>query len=49
MTLEIAWNREQIEESIRGVNDVVKVVEDSDFEHYRANIYHFAQMQIDAC
>ncbi|VDK76536.1 unnamed protein product [Litomosoides sigmodontis] len=49
VTLEIAWNREKIEESVRAENGMVEIVEDSDFEHYRTNIYQFAQMQIDTC
>uniref|UniRef100_A0A0R3S0Y2 Protein XRP2 n=1 Tax=Elaeophora elaphi TaxID=1147741 RepID=A0A0R3S0Y2_9BILA len=47
ITLEIACNREQIEESVRMVGDMMEIVEDSDFEHLRTNLYQFAQMQTD--
>ncbi|KAL3982729.1 Tubulin binding cofactor C family protein [Acanthocheilonema viteae] len=49
VTLEIAWNREKIEESVRMISDMVEVVEDGDFEHHRASLYQFAQMQTDIC
>lgn len=31
------------------ISDTVEVVEDHDFEDHRANLYQFAQMQIDIC
>nr|CDP93058.1 Bm13401 [Brugia malayi] len=49
ITLEIAWNREEIEKSIRMISDIVEVVDDCDFEHHRATLYRFAQMQTDIC
>ncbi|KAM3725867.1 Protein XRP2 [Dirofilaria immitis] len=49
ITLEIAWDREQIKENVRTVGDTIEVVEDRDFDHYRANLYRFAQMQSDIC
>uniref|UniRef100_A0A915PE71 Uncharacterized protein n=1 Tax=Setaria digitata TaxID=48799 RepID=A0A915PE71_9BILA len=49
ITLEIAWNREQIEECIRTISDKMEIVDDRDFEQHRANLYRFAQMQNDTC
>ncbi|VDM12026.1 unnamed protein product [Wuchereria bancrofti] len=49
ITLEIAWNREEIEESVRMISDIVEVVDDCDFEHHRATLYRFALMQTDIC
>ncbi|VDP11225.1 unnamed protein product [Onchocerca flexuosa] len=49
VTLEIAWDEEEIKRNIQMASDTMKVVEDRDFEHYRANLYRFAQMQTDIC
>uniref|UniRef100_A0A8R1TTH7 C-CAP/cofactor C-like domain-containing protein n=1 Tax=Onchocerca volvulus TaxID=6282 RepID=A0A8R1TTH7_ONCVO len=49
VTLEIAWNEEEVKRNIRMASDTMKVVEDRDFEHYRANLYRFAQMQTEIC
>lgn len=47
--MEIVWDREQIEESVRMISDKIEVVEDSDFESHRALLYQLAQMQADIC